>query len=320
MVYSIRHVTNYLYVPAIRETVMEVRMQPRSEGHQRCLSFFLDVSPNTNILLYRDFLGNTVHHFDIAEAHAQLRVIAKAVVEVNAPLVPESSEVTDWETYDALVAKSDFWEALLPSRYARPTSLLQKFAEELEVQRLGDPLETLTWLNEKLYSAFEYVPRSTKVDSPIDDALKSRKGVCQDLTHIMIALARELQIPCRYVSGYMSHSRVLRDRSPEGATHAWAEAFLPQAGWVAFDPTNKLIGGERHIRVAIGRDYADVPPTRGVHKGQAASELSVAVNVSSVDLPMPEEFEPATVIRSGPLMMAAPSRSAVQDQQQQQQQ
>ena len=86
---------------------------------------------------------------------------------------------------------------------------------------------------------------------------------------------------------------------------------------MAFDPTNKLMSTERHIRVAIGRDYADVPPTRGVHKGQAASELSVAVNVSSMDAPMPEEFEPATVIRSGPLMVAVPSRSSMQEQQQQ---
>jgi transglutaminase-like putative cysteine protease len=320
MVYSIRHVTNYLYVPAIRETVMEVHMQPRSEGNQRCLSFFLDVSPSTSVMLYRDYLGNTVHHFDIAEAHAQLRVIAKAAVEVQPPFVPESSNESDWAALEDQIRQGDFWEMLLPSRFARPTELLRKFADETKVERRGSPLETLTWLNETLYAAFDYVPRSTKVDSPIDDALKSRKGVCQDLAHIMIALARELQIPCRYVSGYLSHDRKIRDRSPEGATHAWVEAFLPQAGWVAFDPTNKLMATERHIRVAVGRDYADVPPTRGVHKGQAASELSVAVNVSSIDAPMSDEFEPATVVRSGPLMVAAPSRSALLDQQQQQQQ
>jgi transglutaminase-like putative cysteine protease len=317
MVYSVRHVTNYLYVPAVRESVMEVRMQPRSEGHQRCLSFFLDVNPSTNIMLYRDFLGNTVHHFDIAEAHAQLRVTAKAVVEVLPPPMPESSGAFEWSVLDAQVAQGDFWEMLLPSRFARPTDQLRKFASEMKIERLGDPLETLIRLNEVLYATFEYAPRSTKVDSPIDDALKTRKGVCQDFAHVMIALARELHIPCRYVSGYLLHDRKVRDRSPEGATHAWVEAYLPQSGWVAFDPTNKLMSTERHIRVALGRDYADVPPTRGVHKGQAASELSVAVNVSSMDAPMPEEFEPATVIRSGPLMIAAPSRSSLQDQQQQ---
>lgn len=318
MVYSIRHVTNYLYVPAVRESVMEVRMQPRSEGHQRCLTFFLDVNPSTNIMLYRDFLGNTVHHFDIAEAHAQLRVTAKAVVEVQPPPVPESSGASDWAALDTQVRQGDFWELLLPSSFARHTERLAKFTSEMKIERLGDPLETMIRLNEVVYAAFEYVPRSTKVDSPIDDALKSRKGVCQDFAHIMIALGRELHIPCRYVSGYMLHDSKLHDRSPEGASHAWVEAFLPQAGWVAFDPTNKLMNTERHIRVAIGRDYADVPPTRGVHKGQAASELSVAVNVSSMDAPMPEEFEPATVIRSGPLMVAAPSRSTYQEQQQQQ--
>ena len=97
----------------------------------------------------------------------------------------------------------------------------------------------------------------------------------------MIALARRLGIPCRYVSGYLFHHANSPDRSLDGATHAWAEAFLPDLGWVGFDPTNNLIAGDRHIRVAVGRDYADVPPTRGVFKGMSAvrSELAVAVSV-----------------------------------------
>ena len=150
-------------------------------------------------------------------------------------------------------------------------------------------------LNYALFHTFTYAQSETQVDSPIDDALKARAGVCQDLAHIMIALARRIGIPCRYVSGYLSPSTESHDRSAEGATHAWAEAYLPTLGWVGFDPTNDVLAAERHIRVAVGRDYADVPPTRGVFRGEAGSELSVLVTVSLADAPIrPERVMPMT--------------------------
>jgi transglutaminase-like putative cysteine protease len=316
MIYSVRHVTTFAYEPAIRESVMEVRVQPRSEAQQRCLTFSLDCSPSTNIMVYRDFLGNTVHHFDIPGRHNQLRVTAQAVVEVQPPSAPQVSDVGTWEDLDAQMGRDDYWEMLLPSRFARPTALLQALARELALERRGNPLERLLELNLALYEAFEYVPNSTQVDSPIDDALRTRQGVCQDLAHIMIALVRSLQIPCRYVSGYLYHGKNgHEDRSPEGATHAWVEAFLPGPGWLAFDPTNNLIGSERHIRVAIGRDYADVPPTRGVYKGEAESELGVTVVVAPAEAPLPEDMPPATVIRSRPSIAFDPLQHEEQQQQ-----
>jgi transglutaminase-like putative cysteine protease len=170
-----------------------------------------------------------------------------------------------------------------------------------------------------IYKLFAYVPHSTKVDSPIEEALKTRQGVCQDFAHIMIALGRRLRIPCRYVSGYMFHrDESERDRSVEGASHAWVEALMPGLGWVAFDPTNNLIGVDRHIRVAIGRDYADVPPTRGVYKGEAQSELSVAVTVSPADKVAPEVMAPTFVVRSRPTLARTPTLRIEQEQQQQQ--
>jgi len=298
VIYSVRHITNFGYEPAVRESVMEVRMQPRSEGLQRCLSFSLDVLPNANIMWYRDFSGNTVHHFDIPGRHARVKVVAQAVVEVQPPPLPVVPDVGTWQDMDALIAAGDQWEMLLPSRFALPTPALRQLASELKLKRRGNPLELLLLVSESLFNKFEYVPNSTKVDSPIDDALESRQGVCQDFAHIMIALLRELRVPCRYVSGYLFHGKADHDRSPEGASHAWLEAFLPGPGWVAFDPTNNLMGSERHIRIAIGRDYADVPPTRGVYKGEAESELSVSVTVSPTDAPLPEELPPLTVVRS----------------------
>jgi len=315
MAYSVRHITNFHYQPAVREVVMEVRLQPRNEAHQRSLSFSLDVTPRANVMLYRDFLGNTIHHFDIPGEHEHIQVSAHALVEVMASPMPPLQDVPDWDRLDASIASGDFWEMLQPSQYALPTSLLEELASELHAERRRNPLELLLELNEALYRTFAYVPNSTKVDSPIDDALRARQGVCQDFAHIMTTLVRRLKIPCRYVSGYLFHQAESKDRSSAGATHAWVEAFLGDVGWVALDPTNQLVAGERHIRVAIGRDYADVAPTRGVYKGDAESSLSVVVAVTPVNSSEPEEFPPATVIRSRPL--SAGSRKSYQDQQQQ---
>jgi transglutaminase-like putative cysteine protease len=324
MIYSVLHTTTFTYQPAVRESVMEVRLQPRSDGPQHCLTFELDVTPAVNIMQYRDFMGNTVHHFDIAGKHSEVKVTARSSVEVQSAPPPNSADAGSWSDLDRAISSvsgsDDYWEMLLPSQFAKSTSCLEAFAKDLRCERRDTPLQLLTELNQSIYESFAYVPNSTNVDSPIDDALHSRQGVCQDFAHIMIALVRPLRIPCRYVSGYMFHrdeAEEKKDRSLEGASHAWIEALIPNLGWIAFDPTNNLIGADRHIRVALGRDYADVPPTRGVHKGEAQSALSVSVTVSPSDAPPPVQLPPTLVIQSRPTTARTPRIDHEQQQQQQ---
>jgi transglutaminase-like putative cysteine protease len=316
MAYSVRHITKFCYEPGVRESMMEVRMQPRTDFRQRCLSFSLNVDPRANVMIYRDFYGNTVHNFDIPERHEAIEVAAQAIVDVLPTREPASTDVGDWDELDRRVAETDYWEMMVPSHFTTPTPLLEDLAQELDLRRRGSPLELLRELNARLYEKFDYAPNTTEVDSPIDDALQTRRGVCQDFAHIMITLVRQLRIPCRYVSGYLYHEDKSMDRSPAGATHAWVEAYLGELGWVAFDPTNNLEGCDRHVRVALGRDYADVPPTRGVYKGEAESELSVLVTVAPVDAPEPEELPPTTVTRT---RFRSENVEAEQQQQQQQQ-
>lgn len=318
MFYSIRHVTHFKYDSAVSESIMELRMQPRTEGPQRCLSFDLLVSPRARVHQYRDHVGNTIHHFDVPGKHSQLQIVSEAIVETQAPaFLPDTLPTDAWDELDEAVAQADYWESLMPSDFAKPTALLQDLARTLDVRRRDDPLSVLRGINSGIFHWFDYVPRSTKVDSPIDDALRARKGVCQDFAHVMIALVRSLGIPCRYVSGYLYHGSEDQDRSLEGATHAWVEAFLPQFGWIGFDPTNKLMAWERHIRTAIGRDYYDVPPTRGIFKGNARSELSVAVRVVPSQEPPPPDDE----FRLSEMFVPAPvdEEEPMQVQQQQQQ-
>ena len=298
MTYLIRHVTSFSYQPAVGESVMEVRLQPRSDTRQRCLTSAIDVRPAANVSVYRDFYGNAVHHFDIPRKHSSIEVVSEASVDMLPRLDIENMQQSPYSELDELVAHGDYWEMLLPSQYVRPSEMLLRLSHELHLDRRGDPLSLLKKINTTIYETFDYAPNTTRVDSPIDVALQTHQGVCQDFAHIMIALVRQLRIPCRYVSGYLYHQSENHDRSPAGASHAWVEAYLGEAGWVEFDPTNNLLGCERHIRVAVGRDYADVPHTRGVHRGEAESELRVRVTVSLIDAPKPEDLGPAMVFRS----------------------
>ncbi len=272
---------------------MEMRLQPRTEWTQHCLSFEIELEPRTRVFHYRDYLGNTVHHFNVPGQHQQLDIVSTSLVEVT-PFAdwPLKLEATAWDEVDAQVNNGDYYEMLMPSDFAEPTPSLMELAVALRIARRDDPMSMLRELNTALHQHFEYTPKSTRVDSPIDDALRTRKGVCQDFAHVMIALVRLLKIPCRYVSGYVAPGEMARDRRTAGlASHAWVEAWLPGWGWVGFDPTNDRLVSERHIRTAVGRDYADVPPTKGLYKGESKGELAVQVIVLPTDKPANPEVE-----------------------------
>jgi transglutaminase-like putative cysteine protease len=288
MYYTVRHTTRFRYSTPITESIMEVRIQPRSEGTQRCLDFRLNTNPVAQIYNCRAENGNRVHHFDVPNRHNHLIITAESIVEVlPPPALPEALAPTSWSELDALTADDDYWDMLHPSYFAQSSELLSELIAELQVKRRDDPLTVVKDINTAIYTTFEYAKQNTRVDSPIDDALRIRRGVCQDFAHIMIVLVRSLGIPCRYVSGYLFHQQERGSHSTHGATHAWVEALMPELGWIGFDPTNNRVAGDQHIRVAIGRDYADVPPTCGIFRGKAESELSVNVRVYPTELPPP---------------------------------
>lgn len=321
MYYSIRHQTRFRYDSPVSESIMEMRLQPRTEWTQHCLSFEIELDPRTRVFHYRDYLGNTIHHFNVPGQHQQLEIVSTSLVEVT-PFAewPAKLDGTAWDEIDAQVNNGDYYEMLMPSDFAQPTAALMELAKTLQVVRRDDPMTMLRELNTAIYRHFEYTRKATRVDSPIDDALDARKGVCQDFAHIMISLVRLLKIPCRYVSGYKAPRE--GDRDPGGvASHAWVEAWLPGWGWVGFDPTNNKLAAERHIRTAVGRDYADVPPTKGVYKGESKGELAVQVIVIPTDKPTNPEVELVFPSQDDDwVVAAAPKRSEVEAAQAQQQQ
>jgi transglutaminase-like putative cysteine protease len=282
MLLEIRHLTEYHYAGPVRESVMELWMQPQKSGSQRLVSFELDIDPPARLFSYADSFGNAVYHFDVPQPHQSLRIEARAAVETDPRVdLPDALDQNEWGRLKSEFVMADGFEFLQPWGYAVATPALKAFMQQkgIDALRQLDPLTALHRLNQIVYDSFDYVPGTTEADSPIDLALEAGSGVCQDFTHIMLAICRAWGIPARYVSGYLFTDAAEGDRSNPDATHAWVEVFLPSLRWVGFDPTNNMLAGERHVVVAIGRDYTDVPPSRGVYKGDEDSQLVVGVSV-----------------------------------------
>jgi transglutaminase-like putative cysteine protease len=243
------------------------------------------------------------------------------MVEIShMPPWPDATDDLEWGRYNSFNLHDDHYDMLGPSKFARPSVELDAFMKIAELEKpVGDPMTALRTLQRAIYDSFEYQSGVTEVNSPIEVALEQRRGVCQDFAHIMTAIARQWGIPTRYVSGYLYH-KGSRDRSAADATHAWVESYLPSLGWVGFDPTNNILAVERHVRAAVGRDYADVPPTRGTYKGGADSELSIAVSLEPTQAPVRHEdfLKVARPMATPTPTPSMPERLYHQQQQQQQ--
>jgi transglutaminase-like putative cysteine protease len=292
MLLEVRHVTQYHYDALVRESVMELWMQPQKTATQRLVRFELELNPPAQPFSYADSFGNAVYHFDVPQPHDRLDIVAHSAVETQAPTpLPASLDRGEWDRLRSDFVQAECFDFLRPQGHARKTEALAAFIAQRHLDDLKgfDPLSSARQLCQAVYEAFDYETGVTDAESPIDHALAEGRGVCQDFAHIMIAICRDWGLPARYVSGYLQTNRADGgDRSDPDATHAWVEVFLPSLRWVGFDPTNNTLAGERHIAVAVGRDYNDVPPSRGVFKGEAESQLAVGVSVRRARAAMAE--------------------------------
>jgi transglutaminase-like putative cysteine protease len=279
MLLRLTHETDLAYSELISESVVELRVAPRQEQDQHRLSFELAVGPAGRAVSYFDWLGNTVHTFNVTAFHRRIQIVATSVVETDRPRKePERFKDTwplppnhDYRNYDFI----HFGGPVIDSAELRQ---LVEILEPRPGTSLGElALRILYLIDEK----FEYQKGITNAASPITDVLKLHKGVCQDFTHLMIGLARAMGIPARYISGLV-HPDAERFRG-YAQTHAWCELFFPTAGWIGFDPTNKCIVGGNFVKVAIGRDFRDVAPNKGVYRGKAKESIDVRVVSEQLD-------------------------------------
>ena len=294
---QVTHETRYVYAPEVEAAQHMAYLQPLNSRHQQLLSHCLDISPTpARTHVAPDVFGNMRCYFSVQSAHAELDVVARSVVDTVDETLPQSS--IGWEQTRELMRFQAGGSFDAASEFILHSPLCPQHDEFAAYARASFAPGTATLaaaldLMQRIHSDFIYDSQSTQVNTPARTALAQRKGVCQDFAHIMIACLRAMGIAARYVSGYL-----LTQAAPgalklvgSDASHAWVAVCLPdlpaQQRWCDLDPTNNRAGwhapGADYVTLAIGRDFSDVSPLRGVIQGSASHTLSVGVTVEPVD-------------------------------------
>ena len=280
---EIRHTSRYLYNGPVSHSVMRLCLKPLDDARQRLLRFHVETNPPAALSQETDSFGNSKHVLTLHHQHNSLEISSTSAVETAKEIsLPSALPKDAWEEIRSWRNSFRLWDFTHPSAYAHPSDALGAFVEEMDLRPGDDPLESVLRLSDTLHRSFQYVPGSTSVVSPIEHILETRQGVCQDYAHVMIAIARSWGVPARYTSGYL-YAGSWEEESLSSASHAWVECLLPGLDWVGLDPTNRWLAGQRHVRLAVGRDYKDVTPTEGIIHGNAQSTLEVQVGVRPID-------------------------------------
>jgi transglutaminase-like putative cysteine protease len=274
-----RHTTEIRYSRAISQSVNEVRLTPLAGGRQRLEWSSLRAEPAARIEAGRDGFGNAVHRFALPHDHDALMVESTAMVQTRPAEVPGEWEAVGLERVADPAYSRAHAAYLLPSRYVRWQGPVDSLARSLPLPEDDGAAAWLRAVEGAVGEAIAYARGATRVDTSVEDVVRLRRGVCQDMAHLFIALCRRRGVAARYVSGWMHNPH----RAGPGASHAWAEAAVPGHGWTELDPTNPGSSLERHVRLAVGRDYDDVPPLRGRFRGRTAQELRVSVELRAVE-------------------------------------
>jgi transglutaminase-like putative cysteine protease len=306
-VVAVSHTTRLDYSADVVEAVMDTRLGPFSDAHQRWDAFSLRAGPGAAVRRYADGFGNAAHLITLRRPHRYVEIVTQGRIETllddpfSPPVLPPRP-LTPLEEHDFLS----------PSTLVPRDPSLEELAQPYRADGEAEGLQAVQALMAWVYGSFTYRRDVTTVATTVTEVLAGRTGVCQDFAHLLIGLCRAAGIPARYVSGYIvssgsqatpsqsqtqqmghdgmtqsqSQSQVAQGTPPPrgaGASHAWMEAWTPAYGWRGFDPTNNLLASTLHVKMATGRDYADVPPSRGTFRGQATESLTVEVVARPLD-------------------------------------
>ncbi|MFD0795358.1 transglutaminase domain-containing protein [Mucilaginibacter litoreus] len=321
--FKIQHITKYSYDGFVRDSANKIILYPITDVYQEVLKHDLIITGHPQVDTYIDYYGNQVGSFTYTERHNSLIINSQVSVITHPKPLPLDN-----------IFSYDQWTDLFNLRHTVPyiDFLKQEYFEGLselrpivEQERKTDdtPYHVALHFTKYVYRNFEYIKGVTTVESTLDDVWKLRAGVCQDFAHVLMVMLRYVGIPARYVSGYICPNK--NGMRGEGATHAWAEAYLPGYGWLGIDPTNNCIANENHVRLAVGRNFSDCSPVKGVYKGTAGHTLEVSVSVGYDDSPIQEEKDIFTISSASKPATSVPRNSyaryveMMQQQQQQQQ-
>lgn len=320
--FEIQHITRYIYEGPARDSANQIILFPIKDQYQDVIKQELVITGNPQVDTHIDYYGNEVGSFTYSEPHTVLTINSKIWVTTRHRTLPVSDIFPEqqWEDLRRLqfvVPYIDF----LKQEYFEGFNELKAI---VDAEKLKDdtPYHVALRFCQYVYDNFTYIKGVTTVETTLDEIWKLKAGVCQDFAHILMEMLRMLQIPARYVSGYICTSR--NNMRGEGATHAWAEAYIPDFGWLGIDPTNNCIANETHVRLAVGRNFTDCSPVKGVYKGSSNHKLEVAVSVDDENVlnntdNHSSDSPAVTLVTSGPKNSYQRYMEIIQQQQQQQQ-
>ncbi|MCS7024223.1 MAG: transglutaminase family protein [Bryobacteraceae bacterium] len=286
MLYRANHTTRYQYSETVSTCHNEVRLKPRTLASQKLENFRIAVTPSPHSFADRkDYFGNDVRYFCVLEPHTELILTASSTVRVTPQEIPPPGSTPAWERVREYLRQAPDWEALRAYEFTAESPLVpvgreyEAYARESFFK--GRPvLEAAVELCSRIHRDFVYLPSSTTIDTSVAEVFRTRRGVCQDFAHVMIAMLRSLGLAARYVSGYL---RSGAQYTGAEASHAWVSLFVPSSGWIDLDPTNRVIPTDGHLTLAWGRDYQDVTPVKGVSLGGGQHVVTVEVRVVALE-------------------------------------
>lgn len=275
MKWEVIHRTEYQYASPVRDSFNEARLQPFSDEWQAVEHFLLKVLPAARLRHHRDFYSNVVHHFEIPEPHSSLLVESHLRVAIKPrPVLNEKDTPWPLARIGEAARESRVFDFLQESRFVELSPEVWRLALDTTLH-VTDTWQAARALMGFIHAQLKYESKSTTVHTHMRDVLQDKRGVCQDFAHVMIGLCRVLKIPALYVSGYLATEIA-------SATHAWVEVLIPGVGWCGLDPTHNQLVSENYIKIAVGRDYADVPPVTGTYKGTTDRKMNVAVSIRAI--------------------------------------
>ena len=279
--FKIHHITRYLYDGPVRDSANQIMLYPVKDEFQEIVQHNLTISGNPSVASFVDYFGNETGTFTQPHPHRELVIDSRIVVITKPRSSPVSgmSPEEQWNQIERLRSQFQFIDFLK----LEPFSAINELKEEIRRERnqVKAPLEMAVDFTAYINSNFKYQKGITTVESTPDEIWQLKSGVCQDFAHILLFMLRLSNVPARYVSGYICPNK--NGMRGEGATHAWAEAYIPGQGWVGLDPTNNCVVGESHVRLAVGKNFSDCSPVKGTYRGTSDHTLEVTVSVQYED-------------------------------------
>lgn len=275
--YKIRHITRYTYASPVIDCTNQIMLYPVIDDRLEVKKHEIKISHNPEIEVFSDYFGNKVGAFSVINPHTELLIESTAEVFTKPVLVPmdELSAEEQWKHLDEIKYNIEFFDFLKEASF--PSEAEAKKTLSGVIDPADKPLKNALVLSEYVYDNFKYEKGVTNIETPIEEIWDLKAGVCQDFAHMLLVMLRMFKIPARYVSGYICPKE--SGVRGEGATHAWVEAYIPFFGWLGLDPTNNTIVTDGHVKIAVGRNFADCTPVKGTYKGSGDHTLEVIVQL-----------------------------------------